>query len=81
MGRIRAFFGGIDDIDSAKQSTASKPISVLTAPETLVVSLPACRLRRAKPVVAKGDEVLKGQLIAEADGVISANIHSPVSGK
>lgn len=81
MGRIRAFFGGIDDIDSAKQSTAGKPISVLTAPETLVVSLLQHAGAEAKPVVAKGDEVLKGQLIAEADGVISANIHSPVSGK
>jgi electron transport complex protein RnfC len=35
----------------------------------------------AKPVVAKGDEVLKGQLIAEAGDAISAPVHSPVSGK
>ncbi len=35
----------------------------------------------AKPVVAKGDEVLAGQIIAEADGFVSANIISSCSGK
>ena len=35
----------------------------------------------AKPVVKKGDEVLVGQLIAEAGGFVSANIHSSVSGR
>lgn len=34
----------------------------------------------AKPVVKKGDRVLAGQLIAEAGGFVSANIHSSVSG-
>ena len=29
--------------------------------------------------VAKGDRVLAGQLIAEATGFMSANIHAPVS--
>ena len=34
----------------------------------------------SKPVVKKGDKVLVGQLIAEAGGFVSANIHSSVSG-
>lgn len=34
----------------------------------------------AKPIVKKGDHVLVGQLIAEAGGFVSANIHSSVSG-
>lgn len=34
----------------------------------------------AKPVVKKGDRVLAGQLIAEAGGFVSANIHASVSG-
>ena len=34
----------------------------------------------AKPVVKKGDRVLAGQLIAEAGGFVSANIHTSVSG-
>ncbi|MGN0010602.1 MAG: electron transporter RnfC, partial [Marinilabiliaceae bacterium] len=35
----------------------------------------------AVPVVKGGDAVKVGQLIAEAGGFVSANIHSPVSGK
>ena len=35
----------------------------------------------AKPLVKKGDPVLVGQRIAEADGFISAHIHSSCSGK
>lgn len=34
----------------------------------------------AEPVVKKGDRVLAGQLIAKANGFVSANIHSSVSG-
>ncbi|EKD31711.1 MAG: hypothetical protein ACD_77C00272G0024 [uncultured bacterium] len=34
----------------------------------------------AEPVIAKGDIVKTGQLIAKANGFISANIHSSVSG-
>ncbi len=35
----------------------------------------------AKPVVKKGDQVLAGQVIAQADGFVSANIISSCSGK
>ena len=35
----------------------------------------------AKPIVQKGDEVLVGQKIAEADGFVSAHIYSSCSGK
>ena len=37
--------------------------------------------RPAKPVVKKNDTVLVGQVIAEADGFVSANIISSCSGK
>ncbi len=33
-----------------------------------------------KPVVAKGDRVLRGQVLAEANGVVSAPVHAPTSG-
>ena len=36
--------------------------------------------RPAKPLVKKGDPVLVGQRIAEADGFVSAHIHSSCSG-
>ncbi|MDR2870209.1 MAG: electron transport complex subunit RsxC [Deferribacteraceae bacterium] len=34
----------------------------------------------AKPIVKKGQEVKAGELIAEAGGFVSANVHSPVDG-
>lgn len=80
MRRVKSFFGGIHPND-AKQSTAEAPIQILAAPETLVVPLLQHTGAQANAIVAKGDEVLKGQLIAEANGAISASIHSPVSGK
>jgi electron transport complex protein RnfC len=80
MRRVRSFFGGIYP-KSAKQSSASTPIQHLSAPETLVVPLLQHAGIEAKPVVAKGDEVRKGQLLAEAHGAVSAAVHSPVSGK
>lgn len=80
MRRVRAFFGGIHPNDN-KQNTNSTPIKVLPAPAVVVVPLQQHAGREAKPLVAKGDEVLKGQLIAEAEGRISARVHSPVSGK
>ena len=35
----------------------------------------------AKPIVKKGDPVLVGQKIAEADGYVSAHIHASCSGR
>lgn len=80
MRRVKSFFGGTHPND-AKSSSAGTPIQALSAPETLVIPLRQHAGIEAKPVVAKGDEVLKGQLIAEAGGTISAPVHSPVSGK
>ena len=35
----------------------------------------------AKPIVTKGQTVKAGEIIAEAQGFVSANIHAPVSGE
>ena len=43
-------------------------------------TLDAFDLAPAAPLVKKKDRVRKGQLIGEAQGFISAHIHSPVSG-
>ncbi|MBF0384563.1 MAG: electron transport complex subunit RsxC [Candidatus Omnitrophica bacterium] len=60
---------------SAKNSIESIPL-----PKNVFVPLTQHLGARAKPVVNPGDKVKVGQLIAEADGFVSANIHSPVSG-
>ena len=80
MRRVKSFFGGIHP-DGAKSLSTGSPIQTLSAPDTLVVPLLQHAGLEAKPVVAKGDDVLKGQLLAEAGGAISAPVHSPVSGK
>lgn len=48
--------------------------------ETAYISVSQHLGAPAEPVVAKGDRVKTGQLIAKANGFISANIHSSVSG-
>ncbi|MDX9726806.1 MAG: electron transport complex subunit RsxC [Bacteroidales bacterium] len=61
--------------------TASVPIEYLPVPESVVIPLSQHIGSPSVPVVSKGDYVRTGQLIAEGKGFISANIHSPVSGK
>ena len=55
-------------------------ISLLSLPEIACIHLSQHLGAPAQPVVAKGDAVKVGQLIAEVSGFVSANIHSPVSG-
>jgi electron transport complex protein RnfC len=55
-------------------------ISVLPLPEIACIHLSQHLGAPAQPVVAKGDVVKVGQLIAEVSGFVSASIHSPFSG-
>ncbi len=59
---------------------AASPIEVLPLPGKVVVPLSQHIGAPAVAVVAKGDRVLTGQLIAKAGGFVSAAVHSPVSG-
>lgn len=56
------------------------PIEVLAVPAVATIPLSQHLGAPASPVVAKGDKVKAGQLIAKGAGFISANIHSSVSG-
>ena len=53
----------------------------MPAGKTLALTLSQHIGKPAIPVVAVGDSVKTGQLIAKADGFVSANIFSPVCGK
>lgn len=72
--------GGVHPHDN-KQFSAHKQIVTVPLPEKAVVPLVQHIGAPAKPIVEKGDIVKVGQLIAEAGGFVSANVHSPVSGK
>ena len=64
------------------KSSEDKPIQVLPplAGEEMVFPLSQHIGAPARPLVKKGDQVLKGQMIAEAGGFISANVICSVSG-
>ncbi len=71
--------GGVHPSDNKKWS-CEKSIEVLELPDIVNIPLAQHIGAPATAKVAKGDKVLTGQLIAEATGFMSANIHSPISG-
>jgi electron transport complex protein RnfC len=62
------------------KGTAESPIERMPLPKQAVVLLSQHIGAPAKPIIKVGDMVKTGQLIAEAVGKISANIHAPLSG-
>lgn len=70
--------GGIHP-DENKLS-AGKCIETAAIPEQVAIMLSQHIGAPAQAIVAKGDHVKVGTLIAKAGGFVSANIHSPVSG-
>ena len=73
------FMGGIHPYDG-KELSKDKPIKTILPKGDLVYPLSQHIGAPAKPVVKKGDRVLTGQKIAEADGYMSVPIFSSVSG-
>ena len=78
--KLWEFPGGIYPPENKKQST-ELPLGHLPIPPQLIIPLSQHIGAPAKPVVSVGDKVLAGQLIGEADGTFSANIHASSSGK
>ena len=76
---IFPFHGGVHPPENKAQST-QLPISQLALPEKLVLPLRQHVGNIPKVKVTIGERVLKGQLIAEAEGMVSAAIHAPTSG-
>ena len=60
--------------------TADRQIKDLALPGTVIIPVSQHIGAPAVPVVAKGDKVLAGQIIAKYAGFVSTNIHSSVSG-
>ncbi len=66
--------------DDRKRPAADVPLRRLPPPERIYMPLHQHVGAAPRPVVQVGQKVRKGQLLAEAQGNISAPIHSPVSG-
>jgi len=74
-----SFPGGIHPPENKQQSTAT-PIQQAPLPRRLVLPLQQHIGEPAQPCVAVGQQVLKGQRIAEPGSAISAALHAPTSG-
>lgn len=74
-----SFKGGIHPYEG-KELTQDKPTRILQAKGELIYPMNQHIGEPAKPIVAKGDKVVVGQIIGEAVGSVSANVISSVSG-
>lgn len=75
--RIR---GGVHP-DDRKQLSAGQSIDDLPIPPLLHIPLQQHIGAPAEPLVQRGDNVLKGQVLARNQGMISAPVHAPTSGR
>ena len=74
------FRGGVHP-DEKKELSRDQALRVYDAKGEMVFLLSQHIGKPAKPLVKKNDEVLVGQVIAEADGYVSAHVISSCSGK
>jgi len=80
IDKIFKFNGGIN-ADTKKNISTSMAVEKIEIPKKLILPLRQHIGNMPKIKVNIGDYVLKGQLIAEADGNVSAAIHAPTSGE
>lgn len=66
---------------SHKAATAHQPIRRLPFPDHLVIPLNQHIGKPAKLLVKKGQEVVRGEPLASADGFVSVPIHAPATGR
>mgnify|MGYP001030113177 FL=1 len=76
---LHKFRGGVHPPEHKSESN-TRPIHAAPLPRTLVIPLRQHIGNPAKPLVAAGERVLKGQMIAAADGYISSAVHASSSG-
>lgn len=74
-----SFKGGVHPRDN-KNMSAQLSIESLDPGDELIFPLSQHIGAPAKPIVSKGESVLVGQVIANGNGIISANVSSSVSG-
>lgn len=77
---LKSFRGGVHP-DEHKELTENLPFETMDVPEEVYLPISQHIGRPAKPLVKKGDDVVEGQVIAEADGFISSPVHSTITGK
>lgn len=80
MKELKTFpLGGVHPPEN--KISANSAISVLAIPKSVAIPVAQNLGAPSKVIVKRGDEVKVGQLIAQGEAFISANVHSSVSGK
>ena len=79
MKPLHQFYGGVHP-PQHKLESSEQPLALAPLPTRLVIPLQQHIGAQAKAVVQVGAQVLKGQLLAHAEGMVSAAIHAPTSG-
>jgi electron transport complex protein RnfC len=77
---VRGFRGGVHP-PGRKESTASRSVERAPLPDRVVLPMSQHLGSPCQPLVAKGDRVRRGQLVGSVEAMVSAPIHSPVSGE
>ncbi|NNF96280.1 MAG: electron transport complex subunit RsxC, partial [Halobacteria archaeon] len=74
------FHGGLH-LDGHKHMSMTEHVTPVALPNQVTLPLQQHIGAPAEPVVAEGEHVLKGQLIAKASDYVSAPVHASTSGK
>ncbi len=80
MRRLHEIHGGVHP-PANKAPSLARPIARAPLPAELVLPLAQHTGAASEPIVAVGEHVLKGQMIARAAGALSAALHAPTSGE
>jgi len=80
LERLWRFRGGVHP-PGRKELSHGRPLAQARLPQRLYLSLQQHIGAPAEPSVQPGDEVLKGEVIARASGLVSAPVHAPTSGR
>ena len=77
--RKKTFAHGVHP-DESKDATSGSPIQRFPFAPGLAIPLSQHIGKPARPVVREGEEVVRGQLLAEPDGFVSVAMHAPAAG-
>ena len=77
---LRTFHGGVHPPEF-KELTENCAFEMMPDPEEIILPLSQHLGKEALPQVKKGDDVIPGQLVAKAEGFVSAPVHTSVAGK
>jgi electron transport complex protein RnfC len=78
--KLKTFSGGVHPNDNKKYSQFAEA-KHMPIPDKVVIFLSQHIGSFSKPIVAVGDMVKKGQLVAEPGSFVSINMHASISGK